>query len=174
MEPRAPTSNLPRLLRISLSLLAASLALFFLPACAKAPPRYISVTIGDAPMRLLVAATPAQRRQGYFTRPEPRDGEGIIFVYDEDEIRGFIMSRDANTVPFDLGIAFLSAQGVVLEVGKLKARDTEVLHSSQPFRYAVEGAWPFFRNAPIEQGMKLEPLSALRSLNDPPPDVNAS
>ena len=168
MTPSPPTS--PR--TAFTPFLSAAFALIFLTACARTSPSYIAVTLGHAPIRLLVASTPAERRQGYFSRPEPRDGEGIIFVYDEDVTHGFIMSRDGNAVPFDLGIAFLSPEGVVIEVHRLKARNTDTLHPSQPFRYAIEGAWTFFQKAPVQPGMKLAPLSVLHSLKEPLENVD--
>ena len=70
----------------------------------------VPVTVGGRTFHLEVAADPATRQQGLSDRPSvPTDG-GMLFVYDDDRPRAFVMRR--CLVPID--ILFVDARLTVV------------------------------------------------------------
>ena len=60
--------------------------------------------------------------------------QGMIFVFDKEEQRGFWMAN----VRFPLDIIFLDATGKVVSIKQMKAYDPSSTPSNGPAQYAIE------------------------------------
>ena len=84
-------------------------------------------------------------------RQSIRDGEGMLFFYEQDSILSFWM---ANThVP--LSIAFISHEGIILEIYNMEPLSTAIVRSSRSVRYALEVPQNWFTRAGIGVGDRL-------------------
>ena len=86
-----------------------------------------------------VASRADQRNRGLMFRESLDELAGMLFVFEEDRMGGFWMRN--TLIPLD--IAYLAADGAVLEVVYGVPLSTEVLRPAQPYRYALEvnGGW---------------------------------
>ena len=95
----------------------------------------IEATVSNQALKLKVASTPISQAQGYSIYPEPKDNEGILFVYAEEHPLSFWMKG----VDFGLDIIFFDSYGEYIHHHTMKPGDKETkYHSSRPARFAVE------------------------------------
>jgi uncharacterized membrane protein (UPF0127 family) len=114
---------------------AAPLPFAVLPADAPSPPQeHAWVIFGADTVVAEIAATPPARERGLMFRESVPDGTGMLFVFAEEEVRGFWMD---NTY-VDLDIAFLDAAYRIVDIQQMEAMDTEVREARVPFMYALE------------------------------------
>lgn len=103
------------------------------------------------PLTVEIANTEPRREQGLMYRQELDDAHGMLFLFPGDTTGGFWM---ANTyIPLD--IAFVAADGTVLQVVHGKPLDETVLKPNQPYRYALEVADGWFERHGLAPGAKL-------------------
>jgi uncharacterized membrane protein (UPF0127 family) len=76
------------------------------------------------------------------------DGRGMLFIFDRDQILPFWMK---NTL-IPLSIAFISADGRILEIRDLRPLDETTVRSSRSARYALEVPQGWFSRAGIKVG----------------------
>ena len=145
----------------------ATLALVLLPAVAGCAHNgendFLELSIAHNTMRVEVLRTPEDRADGYFTRPEPGPGEGLLFVFERPDNYAFIMSDGRRSVAFPLGIAFVDAYGRITQIERLAPNDPQPVRSSEPVLYAVEGSWQYFQDASLRTGMIVEGLPKVSS-----------
>ncbi len=86
-----------------------------------------------------VASRADQRRRGLMFRESLDELAGMLFVFEEDRTGGFWMLN--TLIPLD--IAYLAADGTVLEIVRGVPQSPEVLRPAQPYRYTLEvnGGW---------------------------------
>jgi uncharacterized protein len=102
-------------------------------ACSR-PMERITLSVGGQAFSVEVARTEAERRQGLMNRQSLGAREGMLFVFDRDEHLEFWM-KDTR-VP--LSIAFLSAEGKILEVVDMQPLSRKTVRSRFSSRYALE------------------------------------
>lgn len=80
-----------------------------------------------------------QRQRGLMFRESLNEHGGMLFVFPTDHSTGFWMRN--TLIPLD--IAYLGADGTVLEVVQGVPNSLEILTPAQPYRYALEvnGGW---------------------------------
>ena len=103
-----------------------------------------------------IARTDAQRQQGLMHRTELRDGHGMLFVFERDQILSFWMK---NTL-IPLSIAYISHDGRILEIYDMEPGNLNPVHSSRSVRYALEVPQNWFTRAGVGIGDRLD-LSGL-------------
>lgn len=81
-----------------------------------------------------IAKTDAQRIRGLMERPSMAGDAGMLFLFAGPQAGGFWMSH--TLIP--LTIAYLDAEGRVLELRDGKPLDETVLTPRQPYRYTLE------------------------------------
>jgi uncharacterized membrane protein (UPF0127 family) len=110
-------------------------------------------TAGGARVRIQaeLARTEAERAQGLMYRSSLADGEGMLFVFERDQILSFWMK---NTL-IPLSIAFISYDGRILEIRDMKPRDLSSVTSNRSVRYALEVPQGWFERAGIRAGDRL-------------------
>lgn len=97
-----------------------------------------SVTVSQAgkqaTVRVEIAATTPERQQGLMFRTEMDEDAGMLFLFPRDVQIGFWMRN--TQIPLD--IAYIAADGTVLEVRQAKPLDETVLTPAKPYRYVLE------------------------------------
>jgi uncharacterized membrane protein (UPF0127 family) len=92
------------------------------------------VIFGNDTVRAEVASTPGQRSQGLMNRPAIPAGTGMLFVFDDEEVRSFWMR---NTL-VSLDIAFMDSELRVVDIQQMEARSEDFHDSRAPAMYALE------------------------------------
>ena len=113
------------------------------------------ITIGSRHGRVSImaelAVTDAQRAQGLMHRTALADGKGMLFIFERDQILSFWMK---NTV-IPLSIAFITADGRIVEIFDMEPEDLTPIRSSHPSRFALEVPQNWFSRARIAPGDRL-------------------
>lgn len=96
----------------------------------------VVVTDGESPSELTVeiADEPAERARGLMFRDELADDAGMLFVFPGDTQVGFWMKD--TTIP--LSIAFIAADGTIVDVQDMQPLVKELTRAPGPYRYALE------------------------------------
>ena len=106
-----------------------------------------------------IARTPDERAQGLMYRDELPTGTGMLFVFEDVQIRSFWM---ANTY-VALDIAYIDVSYVIVDIQQLEPLVTDSNASAAPAMYALEVAQGWFaehgvtvgNQAQIEYGIQL-------------------
>ena len=88
----------------------------------------------SAKVTVELATKPDQRQQGLMFRQEMDEDAGMLFIFPEDNATGFWMKN--TYIPLD--IAYISAEGRVLEIKAAKPLDETLLAPAGPYRYTLE------------------------------------
>jgi len=124
-------------------LMAVSLA-----GCAQPELSKVKLVAAGKELSVEVAGTEAEREHGLMGRKSLGLMEGMIFVFDRDEHLEFWMK---NT-PLPLSIAFISADGKILEIRDMRPFDTTTIRSRFSARYALEMNQGAFQSLGISAG----------------------
>ena len=130
----------------------ALLSLFFLfeergfPAEERKP--LLELTIKGRKIRVEVAQTEDEKARGLMFRQSLEKDEGMLFVYDREEILTFWMK---NT-PIPLSIAFLDRKGKIVDIQDMEPFNLRVHASARQARYALEMNQGWFRRNGIGVG----------------------
>lgn len=95
-----------------------------------------------------IANTESRREQGLMYRQSLDDAHGMLFLFPGDTTNGFWMQN--TYIPLD--IAYISADGKVVDIVHGKPLDQTILYSSQPYRYALEVAGGWFQRHGYDVG----------------------
>lgn len=129
------------------AILAGLIAVAFV-ACRGGVPETVRLQVGDERFTAWVARTPEQRERGLMYRTEMGPRQGMLFMFDEEQVLSFWMK---NT-PLPLSIAFLSAEGEILQIEPLTPFSELIVRSWRPARYALEVNAGAFAEAGAEVG----------------------
>lgn len=143
MNHPARSSLLARLILAMLLLAATAPAVLLIgcnssqqttpPATAPSVPT-VTLTLGDQPYVMEIAANEDQRQLGLMHRTSLPEGHGMIFLFTDEDVREFWM----KDVPFDLDLVFLNKAGRVVRIVRLNAMDESARSSDFPAFYALE------------------------------------
>lgn len=123
------------------------------PQATVTPDATGTAMIGEHTLALLVVTTPETRAQGLmFVRELPQD-TGMLFVFPEDAQQSFWMRN--TFIP--LSVAFLDAEGRILNIADMQPLDDQTFHTSAgPARYALEVNQGWFAARQIEAGAAVQ------------------
>jgi uncharacterized membrane protein (UPF0127 family) len=107
---------------------------------------------GKVTVKAEIAVTDAQREQGLMYRKTLKDGEGMLFVFQSDQILSFWMKN--TLVP--LSIAYIAYDGRILEIYDMQPGSLDPVRSSRSVRYALEVPQGWFGRAGLGVGDRLE------------------
>ncbi len=99
-----------------------------------------------------LARTADERSRGLMFREELPEEQGMLFVFPNDTMTGFCM-RDTS-IP--LSIAFIAADGLILDVQEMEPLSTELHQSPSPYRYALEAIQGWFGRHGFGAGDRVE------------------
>ncbi len=149
------------LLSASFPVLALGCALWSLAvlACAEEPrtlpAQRLSIHRGDGSLIAVdaeIAADDENRRRGLMDRKELDDGKGMLFVFERDQRLAFWMKD--TLIP--LSIAYIAADGRILEIRSMKPQDLTPVESSRSARYALEVPLGWFDRSGVVPGDRIE------------------
>jgi uncharacterized protein len=113
------------------------------------PPRgHAWVVIGQDTVVAEVADTPSARERGLMFRTELEEGQGMLFVFQDEETRGFWM-RDTY-IPLD--IAYLDRTQRIVDIQQMEPQVEELYESAAPAMFALEVPQGWFEERGIEVG----------------------
>ena len=95
-----------------------------------------------------IAQTQEERNQGLMYRKKLPDGEGMLFVFERDQVLSFWMK---NTL-LPLSIAFIASDGRIIDIKDMYPHDENSVFSSRSVRYALEVPQGWFSRAGIQNG----------------------
>jgi uncharacterized membrane protein (UPF0127 family) len=117
------------------------------------------VRLGAVATRQRLAVTELEKARGLMGTASLPEDEGMVFLYQEDLQMRFWM----KDTPLNLDIAFVSADGTILEVRTMQAGDTNTtVSASDRVRFSVEMAAGWFARRGVKPGDKVD-LVALRA-----------
>lgn len=104
----------------------------------------------EVEVRVEIADTDAERARGLMGRTELAEDRGMLFVFEDEQIRSFWM-RD-TLIP--LSIAFMDSGGRIVDIQDMKPLDDEPPNyvSAEPAQYALEVNQGFFEERGVEVG----------------------
>lgn len=101
----------------------------------------IEIKIGEHQFNVKALTTPRSQAKGYSgEKVEPKDGEGLLFIYDKEGPLEFWMKE----VPFDLDILFFDSNSELVDYQTMSRHQGEPdkilkrYRSKKPARFAVE------------------------------------
>ena len=107
---------------------------------------------GRVVIKAEIALTTAQHAQGLMHRKELKDNNGMLFIFERDDILSFWMK---NTL-IPLSIAYITSDGRILEIHDMTPGNLNPVRSSRSVRYALEVPQGWFDRAGLGPGDRLE------------------
>jgi uncharacterized membrane protein (UPF0127 family) len=117
-------------------------------AGANEPLPTIPLSINGHKIIVEVAATPERRSLGLMNRFSLQPDHGMLFVFDYPELQGFWMKN--TFIP--LSIAFVAADGRIINVDEMQPHDESTHLSRGPALYAIEMRKGWFTERGIRSG----------------------
>ena len=113
----------------------------------------ITIRVDGIPVRVEVADSPEERRQGLMLRETLPANEGMLFVFEREQFLSFWMKD--TIIP--LSIAFVSRDGKIVAIRDMEPLDERTFHQSpRPALYALEMNWGWFDRRQVEAGDRVE------------------
>jgi len=101
-----------------------------------------------ASVKAEIARTDQERSQGLMYRKKLPDGEGMLFIFEKDQILSFWMKN--TYIP--LSIAYINFEGIIIDIKDMFAHDQNPVLSSRSVRFALEVPQGWFTRAGVKQG----------------------
>jgi uncharacterized membrane protein (UPF0127 family) len=108
----------------------------------------VALAVGGHALHVEVATTPAARTRGLMFRSVLADDAGMLFVYEDDQALAFWM----HNTSLPLSLAFLDAQGRIVQLIDMEPFDDTIHRSIVPARYALEADRGWFARHSIGVG----------------------
>jgi uncharacterized protein len=116
------------------------------------PLSFKKIVVGKTSLRVEVADTLAKQERGLMFRQSMPENEGMLFVYKEPQEMSFWMRN--TFIPLD--IAFVGADGIILNVHQAKPLDESILYrSAGAAKYVIETNQGWFARHGILPGDKV-------------------
>jgi uncharacterized membrane protein (UPF0127 family) len=128
-------------------------------AVARAELPEITLTINGHKLTAEVAHTESTRSQGLMHRRMLPENRGMLFVFDRIDRHAMWMMN--TYIP--LSVAFLDAQGAIINIADMAPHTTNAHGSTQPAKYALEMNQGWFRKRGIGPGARLEGIEKASS-----------
>jgi uncharacterized membrane protein (UPF0127 family) len=97
------------------------------------------------------ARSDAERERGLMYRKELADGKGMIFIFEREQMLSFWMK---NTL-IPLSIAFIAADGRIVEIHDMEPGNLNSVRSSRSCRFALEVPQGWFARTGVGVGDKV-------------------
>lgn len=108
----------------------------------------IQLSAGMHLIQAEVAATDPQRQQGLMFREKMANNHGMVFVFDQANPQCMWMK---NT-PLPLSVAFLDADGKIINIEDMQPKTLESHCSTKPAKYALEMNLGWFKQKNVKPG----------------------
>jgi len=101
-----------------------------------------------ASVKAEIASTNEERSQGLMFRDKLADGEGMLFIFERDQVLSFWMKN--THIP--LSIAYIASDGRIIDIKDMHPLDLSSVSSSRSVRYAIEVPQGWFLRMGIKIG----------------------
>ena len=101
-----------------------------------------------AVLKAEIASNEEDRAKGLMHRKSLKDGRGMLFVYEKDQVMSFWMK---NTL-IPLSIAFITNDGRIIDIKDMYTHNETSVTSSRSARYALEVPQGWFSRVGIQTG----------------------
>jgi uncharacterized protein len=119
------------------------------PARVAPSPSFKKIIVGKTPLRVEVASTPEKQERGLMFRQSLPEEEGMLFIFKEPQELNFWMRN--TLIPLD--IAFIGADGVILNIHQAKPLDESIQYrSAGAAKYVIETNQGWFSRHGIRPG----------------------
>ena len=141
-----------------MQIIRATLWLYLVTAlpAAWAEPALLTKTatlhIGIYRVQAEIADTPQSRERGLMQRTQLCANCGMLFVFEKAAQHGFWMK---NT-PLPLSIAFINADGIILNIAEMQPHSTAIHHAKGNALYALEMNRGWFAKRRIKHGQVVQ------------------
>ena len=123
------------------------------PEAAQLPISTIVNSLGERiPVQVEIADTEAERQTGLSGRTTLAEEAGMLFVFDQEQPLSFWMKD--TLIP--LSIAYISADGRIVDLQDMQPLDETPHPSAEPARYALEVNQGFFAERGVAVGDTVE------------------
>ncbi|MDP3179615.1 MAG: DUF192 domain-containing protein [Spirochaetaceae bacterium] len=110
------------------------------------------LSVGATTISAEIAGTEDERAKGLMFRNKLADGEGMLFVFETDQVLSFWMK---NTI-LPLSLAYLSSDGQIVKILDLEPQSLAPRSSERSVRYALEVPRGWFGRAGVSVGDVVE------------------
>jgi uncharacterized membrane protein (UPF0127 family) len=122
------------------------------PSTVTNPASFKKIIVGKTPLRVEVAVTLEKQERGLMFRQSMPENEGMLFVYKEPQEMSFWMRN--TFIPLD--IAFVDADGIILNIHQAKPLDDSIHYrSAGAAKYVIETNQGWFSRNGIRPGDKV-------------------
>ncbi|WP_234969010.1 DUF192 domain-containing protein [Alkalispirochaeta americana] len=121
-------------------------------SCSSGEPPRVALDVGGHTFQVELAETEETRARGLMFRENLEPDQGMLFVFPDSSIRAFWM----KDTPLPLSIAYISAQGVILEIRHMEPFSLEPVQSRYPLRFALEVNQGRFEELGISPGDRVD------------------
>lgn len=112
------------------------------------------IRVGAHPLKVEIAASDPQREKGLMFRQSMPPNDGMLFIFDEPAYHSMWMK---NTL-IPLSVAYLDAQGTILNILDMEPQTLDAHLSAGPAIYAIETNKGWFAAKKIKAGDKVTGL----------------
>ena len=152
-----------------LQIIRATLLLYLIVAAPVAWAQSVPLTktttlqIGIYRVQAEIADTPQSRERGLMQRTHLCANCGMLFVFEEAAQHGFWMK---NT-PLPLSIAFINADGIILNIAEMQPHTTAIHHAKGNALYALEMSRGWFAKRRIKRGQVVQLPPKISAIKNP-------
>ena len=147
-HPRKPKRVTPRVIIIAAFLLLSAVAGYHMITSGQTA----DIWVGECRIKVEIANTPELQGKGLSGRKRLKTGDGMLFVFQYSRGRSFWMKD--TSIP--LSIAFISPEGVILQIEQMMPFDLRQVISHSPAQYVLEVNQGFFKENGIAVGMHVD------------------
>jgi uncharacterized protein len=130
------------------------LAILCLAAISASAQMLLTLTINEHRLSVEIADTDQARQIGLMNRDKLPEEQGMVFVYEKAHRLTFWMKN--TRIPLD--IAFLAADGAILQIETMQPFDETHTISEQPALYALEVNQGWFARHRVKVGERVKGL----------------
>lgn len=161
-RPRWPLLLLiPAVLALALAVAAPRLQRQWRIAGAGVGRPYVEITTANGAQVIVyveIADTPELRARGLMNREALAEDRGMLFIFEQDVQVPFWMKD--TLIP--LSIAFIAADGTIVDIKDMQPLDLSLVYSQAPYRYALEVNQGFF----TARGIGIGDIAIVRGADD--------
>lgn len=114
----------------------------------------VTIKIGEKALNIAYADSPQERQLGLMYRKKMCDDCGMLFKFERSKIAGIWMKN--TYIPLDL--AYITKEGVIVDIKPLTPHDLVAVNSPEPVLYALEMNQGWFDKQNIRVGDKVDLL----------------
>ena len=124
--------------------------------------KIVRIKISDRIYTFELAQTQEAREKGLMFRKALDQDSGMFFIFEKEDYLIFYMKD--TLIPLD--IAFIDSKLRIVDIQQMEPLDTTFIVSKAKALYALEVNRGFFEEAGIKLGDKIEPITALKGIED--------